>query len=105
MKVPPDSVNKILGSVDKISGSTSGVSKTRKGKKSDFLSILKDSMNEVNQLQKEADAAAKVLASGEKIDIHNTMIAIQKADVSFRLMMEVRNKIVEAYHEIIRMQV
>ena len=105
MKVPPDNIDKLIGSVDKITGGDSGASKAAKGKKGDFLNILKNSMSEMNQLQKEAGAAAKMLASGEKIDIHNAMIAMQKADVSFRLMMEVRNKIVEAYHEIIRMQV
>ncbi len=70
-----------------------------------FTETLKESINEVNKLQKEAETAIKNLATGETNDIHNTMIAIEKADISFKMMMKVRNKILEAYQEIMRMQV
>jgi flagellar hook-basal body complex protein FliE len=70
-----------------------------------FAGVLKSSLAEVNQLQQKADAAITALATGEKASLHDTMIAIEQADVSFRLMMQVRNKIVEAYQEIMRMQV
>ena len=70
-----------------------------------FASVLKQSLTEVNQMQQKADAAVTALASGEKVSLHETMIAMEQADVSFRLMMQVRNKIVEAYQEILRMQV
>jgi len=70
-----------------------------------FASVLKSSLAEVNQLQQQADQAITALATGEKASLHETMIAMQQADVSFRLMMQVRNKIVEAYQEIMRMQV
>ena len=73
--------------------------------KSSFGKILTDSLVKVNKLQKEADKASCNLVTGKETDIHNTMIAIEKADVSFRLMMQVRNKIVAAYEEIKRMQV
>ena len=72
---------------------------------SSFASVLKSSLAEVNQMQQKADAAVTALASGEKVSLHETMIAMEQADVSFRLMMQVRNKIVEAYQEILRMQV
>jgi len=58
-----------------------------------------------NDAQLQADAAIKAAASGENTDIHDTMIAIQKADVSLKLMMEVRNKLLEAYQDIMRTQV
>jgi len=45
------------------------------------------------------------LIAGESKNLHETMIAMEKADISFRLMMGVRNKIIEAYQEIMRMQV
>lgn len=102
MKVPPEN---LINAVNGVKDGASGLNKTSKSSKGDFLDALKNSINETNQLQKEAGKAVSQLASGEKIDIHNAMIAVQKADVSFRLMMEVRNKIVEAYHEITRMQV
>ena len=70
-----------------------------------FANVLQDSLGEVNQMQQKADAAITALATGEKVSLHETMIAMEQADVSFRLMMQVRNKIVEAYQEILRMQV
>lgn len=70
-----------------------------------FASALKKSLTEVNDMQQKADAAITALASGEKVSLHETMIAMEQADVSFRMMMQVRNKIVEAYQEILRMQV
>ena len=73
--------------------------------KGSFAAVLKQSLTEVNQLQQKADAAITALATGEKVSLHETMIAMEQADVSFRLMMQVRNKIVEAYQEILRMQV
>jgi len=73
--------------------------------KGSFAAVLKDSLTEVNSMQQKADAAITALATGEKVSLHETMIAMEQADVSFRLMMQVRNKIVEAYQEILRMQV
>jgi len=70
-----------------------------------FGGILKDAISEVNQLKKEADHAIQELATGKETDIHQTMIALEKAEVSFQLMMQVRNKIITAYEEIMRMQV
>lgn len=76
----------------------------QKGKTS-FSEILKDSIQKVGELEKNADQEAIKLAKMETQDIHNTMIAIEKADLTFQLMMQVRNKIIGAYEEIMRMQV
>ena len=70
-----------------------------------FAGIIKRAMNDVNEAQVEADQAIQELATGNEKDIHQTMIALEKAEVSFQLMMQVRNKIVSAYEEIMRMQV
>jgi flagellar hook-basal body complex protein FliE len=71
-----------------------------------FAAALKSSLSEVNAMQQKADAAVTALATGDgKVSLHETMIAMEQADVSFRMMMQVRNKIVEAYQEILRMQV
>lgn len=70
-----------------------------------FGEALKESINEVNRLNMEAQKAQMDLVTGENRDVHSTVIAMQKADVSFRLMMEVRNKLVDAYKEVMRMQV
>ena len=70
-----------------------------------FGEVLKDSLAQVNSLQHEADRAIQSLATGGSGTLHDTMLAIQKAELSFKLMMQVRNKIVEAYQEVLRMQV
>ncbi len=69
-----------------------------------FSDILKGALNSVNNAQSEADEAVKQVLSGESNDIHDTMIALQKADVSLKMMLEVRNKILEAYQEVMRTQ-
>ena len=70
-----------------------------------FAENLAESLDKVNNLQKEADKAIEDFATGETRNIHETMIAVNKADLAFRLTMQVRNKIVEAYQEVMRMQV
>lgn len=70
-----------------------------------FGEMLKSHLTEVNHLQTSADTAVRKLASGQDKDIHNTMIAMEKAGVAFQLTMQVRNKVLEAYQEIMRMQV
>ena len=73
--------------------------------KGSFGVMLKGAIKEVNQLQGEADTSINQLIAGESKNLHETMIAMEKANISFRLMLEVRNKIIEAYHDIMRMQV
>ncbi len=62
-------------------------------------------LQEVNQHQLNAEAKQVDLMVSEKKDIHGTMLALEKADLSMRLMLQVRNKLVSAYEEIMRMQV
>ncbi len=70
-----------------------------------FAEVLKESVAEVNRMQLEAEEALKALSTGKEQDIQKVMITLQKADVSLRMLMEVRNKAIEAYQEIMRMQV
>jgi len=70
-----------------------------------FGDILSGAIGEVNQLHHEADQAVEALAAGRSADVHNTMIALQKADVSFQLLMQIRNKVVSAYETVMRMQI
>ncbi|MGA2110040.1 MAG: flagellar hook-basal body complex protein FliE [Syntrophorhabdales bacterium] len=70
-----------------------------------FSDVLKESINKVGELEKEANQQTESLVKTQGQDIHNTMIAIEKADLSFQLMMQIRNKILTAYDEIMRMQV
>ncbi len=70
----------------------------------DFKEVLKETISEVNTLQKEAATATDELLKGNG-SIHDTMIALQKADISFRFMMKVRTKITEAYKQVMAMPV
>lgn len=70
-----------------------------------FLDSLKSAIGNVNDAQMGASRAVDALMTGETQDIHRTMVALQQADVSFQLMMQVRNKLVAAYEEIQRMQI
>ena len=71
----------------------------------DFGAHLNKALGEVNALQEKADQAIQQLVGEGKGDLQDTMVALEKADVSFRLMMQIRNKVLEAYQEIMRMQV
>ena len=66
---------------------------------------MKDAISTVNELQKQSDQEIQKYMTGESQDLHHTVIAMRKADLSFQMMMQVRNKIVQAYQEIMRMQV
>lgn len=70
-----------------------------------FEEMLKVHLSNVNNLQQSADTAIEKLATGEEKDVHNTLIAMEKAGVAFQLTMQIRNKALEAYQEIMRMQV
>jgi len=73
--------------------------------KTSFSDALKDSIRKVGEIEKEADQEVEKLVKMENTDIQTTMIAIEKADLSFQMMMQIRNKIISAYEEIMRMQV
>ena len=70
-----------------------------------FSQSLSEAIQNVNQAQKESDRKMQELSTGKSQNIHETMIAAEKADIALRLMVQVRNKIIEAYQEIMRMQV
>ncbi|GAB6072307.1 flagellar hook-basal body complex protein FliE [Venenivibrio stagnispumantis] len=76
-----------------------------KTSKKNFSDILKEFIADVNNDLITAKDAEKALAMGETNDIQQVMYLIEKADISFRLITEIRNKALEAYQEIMRMQV
>ncbi len=75
------------------------------GPNNSFAEVLQGSIEKVNKLQAEADQASQELLLGKDKNIHQVMIAVEKANLSFQLMMQVRNKIISAYEEIMRIQV
>ncbi len=70
----------------------------------DFASLLKAGVDDVNKLQKTSEKAMSDIATGQVKDLHQAAIAIDKAEMSMKLMLEVRNKAVSAYKEILRTQ-
>lgn len=72
---------------------------------SSFAATLKDAVNRVNDLQKASDVKMQELATGKTKDISEVMITAERADIALKLMVQVRNKIIDAYHEVMKMQV
>jgi flagellar hook-basal body complex protein FliE len=69
-----------------------------------FSEMLTKSLMDVNSMQQEADKAIQKLASGQTKNIHETMLAVENAEMAFKTMNQVRMKVIEAYKEIMRMQ-
>lgn len=71
----------------------------------DFAQELKNALGNVNQMQVEGQKAMSDIATGSVKDLHQAAIAIDKAEISMKLMLEVRNKALSAYKEITRTQI
>jgi len=71
----------------------------------DFRAVLLDSLNEVNRLQNEADQEVQRLLTGETDNVSEVLAAANKAGIAFDLLMEIRNKLTDAYKEIQQMRV
>jgi len=67
---------------------------------SSFKDALLSSIEEVNSMQQQADQAVERLATGEDVSPAEVLTAVQKADIAFRMMMQMRNKLVQAYQEV-----
>ena len=89
-------IGKAFPDVGKV-GSTAPVDGASK-----FFSEL---VSKVNDLQTKSDKSIQALASGESKNLHEVMISMEKASISFQFMSSVRNKALEAYQEVMRMQV
>lgn len=88
---------------EKLNNSNAAVSSSEPGKS--FADTLKDAVQSVNALQKESDVQMEKLATGKAQSIPDVMIAAEKADLAMKLMLQVRNKIIDAYQEVMKMQV
>jgi flagellar hook-basal body complex protein FliE len=71
----------------------------------EFGQVLSEAIQDVDKAQRESNERIQQMLSGDIQDVHSAMIAVQKADLSFQMMMQVRNKLIDAYQEIMRMQV
>lgn len=98
-------INPLLGSTAAAAAGASTGSGQAAGDAVSFKALLADALAQVNTLQQNADAGAVKLAAGEPVAIDEVMLAMQKADLALQLTMQIRNKLVEAYQDVARMQV
>ncbi|MCY4644569.1 MAG: flagellar hook-basal body complex protein FliE [Bacteriovoracales bacterium] len=88
LKISNDSENKQRDNVSKL-----------------FIDFLSESVNQVNDLQKDANLAVEKLASGKSKNIHETMLMVEQAEIAFKVMNQVRSKVIDAYREVMRIQI
>lgn len=83
-------------------GAGEGASSAAKGK---FQDVLKSSIEEVNRLQADADKAINALSTGKTDNVAEVMTAVQKADLAFKTLLQIRNKLLSAYDEVRQMRI
>jgi flagellar hook-basal body complex protein FliE len=102
---PMASVTQALTTLSGANTGTSAISTSGTGTSSaPFSDLLTDAVGQVNQLQDQARAAVTGLMTGSGVDVHQAMIATQKASMAFELALAVRNKALQAYQQVIGMQ-
>jgi flagellar hook-basal body complex protein FliE len=70
-----------------------------------FSDTLKGFIKDVNHMQNHADRSIEKMVAGEITDVHQVMVAVEEANTAFSMMMELRNKMLDAYQEVMRMQI
>lgn len=75
------------------------------GTAAEFVSLLDKFVGDVNDSQMKADETVRALAAGKIENVHEVMLAEVEADLSFKMLVQTRNKLVEAYKEVMRMQI
>lgn len=99
------STGNIDGGMDSI-GLPSAISQPAGTGKVSFADALKSSLNQVNKAQSEADTLGKRFAMGDdKVNLSDVMVSMQKASISFQATVQVRNKVIAAYNDIMNMQI
>lgn len=89
----------------KVQPKITGINANNTENKLSFAETLKQSINDINKAQLESDKMTEALASGKNVELHDVMITAQKSSITLLTTIEVRNKAIEAYQEMMRMQV
>lgn len=89
-----------LGIVSRVNATTPVAPGPQTGSGADFKQELLDEMRKVNEMQQDATQATNDLLTGQRDDLEGVMIATQKADSAFRMLLALRNKVVDAYDEV-----
>lgn len=99
------SIESDLRSMGGLKSGKNGAGAVTEGSESQFLELLKEGIADVNKGMKESDKASMDLATGKSSNIHQTMLAVTKAELGFNMLVQLRNKAIEAYQDVMRMQV
>lgn len=102
------SQNHLLGQMQALESLANGQALQRQEKPeqgNNFSSLMQQAINQVNETQMEAAGLSQAFELGEKVDLSEVMIAIQKSRVSFQALTEVRNKLLSAYQDVMNMPV
>ncbi len=105
MKINNQMIDRDLGIASQAEFRLPNVQEAPSAKGTGFLDMLQESLEEVNKTQVASDNSLKDLLAGRNKNIHETMLAMKNAELSLHNMMQVRNKVLEAYKEIMKMQV
>jgi flagellar hook-basal body complex protein FliE len=92
---PIQNISQAFSPLPSIAGGKNGAESA-----SAFKDYLLDSIQQVNQMQQQADSAVEKIVTGGEISPAEVLTAVQKADIAFKLMIQVRNKLVDAYNEV-----
>lgn len=96
--------NTIQGLPNTTLGAATSVKTAGASDSTDFFETLRGAMNQVEQLHADAQGKVAGMLNGTGDDVHSAMIAVEKADLAFEMMVQVRNKIVQAYQTVSQMQ-
>jgi flagellar hook-basal body complex protein FliE len=98
----------MVGGVDggtKSAGAAGDATKATDGSGNGFANVLASKLQELNTSQNEANAASQDMATGSVQDVAQSMLRVEQANVSLQMATQVRNKMIDAYQEVIRMQI
>jgi flagellar hook-basal body complex protein FliE len=98
----------LLGLPDGLAAGSAGAPRPAEGPgaaANSFAKLLSDAVGQIDGLQKNADSNVQKLATGQPVDMHDVTISTEQANLSFQLGLQVRNKLIDAYQEVMRMQV
>jgi flagellar hook-basal body complex protein FliE len=101
-------INQVLAEMRALQSRASGIheSPATAAQPSDFANLLKDSVDHIATMQNQATSLANAYEAGDKsVDLTRVMLEVQKAGLAFRAMTEVRNKLVDAYQQVMNMSV
>lgn len=94
-----------INRIEKISLNPIGLIQRKEENSSEFINFLKEALNRVNDLQKDYENKVNDFLLGNDVNVHELMISAEKARLSLELTVQIRNKAIEAYQEIMRMQI